>query len=179
MKKQFGFIVLAPEPNVGLIKTSMYSLHQYGEMITISIPSNTNVSLLKNISPTAKIVKGGNTITSLINAGFNDSNGWQIVMMAGTPVADGMTRKYNLFIENELDVLFSVVPDIDRQGKISRLNNTFSTCTLNGIAMHADVFKKVGNFKEQENLYHVREEWEKTAIMHGCIFKGIVGLRMS
>lgn len=179
MKNKFNFIVLAPEPSLGLIRTSVCCLSRYSDNIKISIPSKIDSKTIKSIEEIAPVVQGGETITSLINAGFNKADDWQIIIMAGVPITNGLIRKFNLFINSEKDVLFSVVPEIDRQGKISKLNNTFPTCSLNGLAINSKTFTEVGPFLEQGDLQHAKLYWAATAIDCGCTFKGIVGLRMN
>lgn len=176
---KFSFIILAPEPALGLIKTSVCSLQRYSENIRISLPLKTTEATIQTIEELAPVTIGGETITSLINAGFNHANDWQIIMMAGVPITHGLIRKLNLFIENEKDILFSVVPDIDRQGKMAKLNNTFPTCTLNGLAINAKTFAEIGPFLEQEDLQYAKLYWAATACEYGCQFKGLVGLRMA
>jgi len=144
------------------------------------VPETTDQSTFEELSKISTIIRGGVTVTSLINSGFQQSDGWQIIIMAGVPVHERIfKRKLDTFIKDEYDVIFPVVPDIDRQGRMMRLNNHFSNCTLNGIAIHSDTFRKVGNFIDDQNIQYVRLCWAAAALEAGCKFKGVVGLRVN
>ena len=178
MTKKFGFIVLAPQPNLALIKTSLNNALRYSDNVKVVIPIHTDVRIIRAVKELVPMVGvGGNTITSLINEGFKDANGWQITTMAGSPLAAGLVRKLDLFIQEDNDIVYSVVSDIDRNGNILSLNNTFYTCSLNGVCINAKTFKRIGNMREEGELQHVRMEWAAWALAAGCKFKGIVGLR--
>jgi len=174
---KFGFIVLAPEPNTGLVKTSEYHLCNYD--MKVVVPEHIDNNVYEKLSELAKVVRGGNTITSLINAGFEGAQGWQIIVMAGVPINAKIIRKLDVFIKNEKDVFFPIVPDFDRRGRMARLNSNFSNCTLNGIAIHSDTFREVGPFVDDPDIQYVRLCWACAALEIGCHFKGVVGMRMN
>ena len=113
--------------------------------------------------------RGRNTITSLINVGMDNSTSeWTLVVMAGAFLRNNLDRKYSYFVTSQKDILFPIV-----DGKTN-----FVDGTLNGIMVHRDTWKEIGQFSNQESLSWCKLSWAMAAIEHGCCFKAILGAQI-
>lgn len=167
----FGFVVLCIGDNASLAKATIRNLEvNYPTAPSIVIVGETmhkdNVKMLNGIRP---IYQGSKTITSLINAGMRHAPAdWNMLIIAGSHVQSGLDRKFSLFVERETDILF---PIADKK-------YIFTEGTINGICMHRNTFKMVGNMPENGSLDECKLEWSVTAIEKGCSFKAIAGAKI-
>lgn len=121
-------------------------------------------------------IKGYDTITSLINVGMKKTKAdWNAIVFAGSWVRSNIYRKFDLFVEKEKDILFPVV-----DGKIN-----FTEGSMNGIIIHKDTFKEVGDFSTApmqksgcSDLELIKLFWSLQAIEKGCTFKAIIGMKI-
>lgn len=173
----FGFIILSPEHNVGRLQGTLRSIrNHYGDVPTICVTGqDTTAAELKEMKEFCPTYKGGNTITSLLNTGMKKGHKeWNIFVIEGTWVRRCLNYKFSYWIEDEKDVLFPIVVDYDRDGKPVKIYKDFNECTLNGLCMNQQFFKKVGNFSENP-LDVSKQFWQFEADDQGGRFKAILG----
>jgi hypothetical protein len=117
-----------------------------------------------------KVYVGGNTITSLIDTGVENTKGdWSFIVSAGSPIRHNSLRRYMYFLGGDKDILYPVV---DR--KI-----WFDEATINGILMNKKAIQEVGKMGDNNyNLKLIKLLWTVNAIKHNYIFKAIVGARL-
>ena len=177
-----GFIILSSELNSGRLKSTRNSIwNHYGEKIpmTCVVPKNAPAGEVKVAKELCSVHKGGETITSLINAGFKHGHKeWNIIVIEGTWVRGNIDKKYSYFLQDEQDIFFPVVTDYDIQGKPSKIYNQFWECSLNGVMIHNKTFKQVGDFIDGESLELSRLGWTEQAISLGCRFKAVLGAKL-
>jgi hypothetical protein len=131
-----------------------------------------DVKEMKTLCP---VYKGGNTITSLINTGIKRGHKeWNFLVMEGVFLRRGLANRYSTFMEDELDVMFPIVVDYNRDMYPTHIHSTFEDCTLNGMLIHQKTFKKVGNLSDNP-LDVSRLMWAAEAREKGVKFKAILG----
>lgn len=176
-KYDFGFIVLCPERNLGGFNNTIRSiLYQYPNAKIIGVVGNNATEQeVAEMNIRCTTVVGIDTITSLINAGMKNSEAlWNVIVFAGSWVRGGLYRKFDAFVKNKKDILFSVVD--------GRYN--FVDGSMNGIIIHKDTFDEVGDFSNTmlkdgyNNLEMIKLWWSLEALDKGCIFKAIIGLKI-
>ncbi len=176
----FGFVILAPEPNVGRIKTTRNCIrYRYTDSFPCIcvVGSHTKPALFNEVGEVCPVYKGKRTITSMINTGMKKgSKGWNFLIMEGMSVIQGLDRQYSKFIEKETDVLFPLTIDKDMMGKPVNMHLSFVECSLNGICIHQNFYKEVGDM-HNNTLELERLLWALSAINKGCQFKGLVGIK--
>ncbi len=178
--ENLGFIIISPEPNLGRLKSTCTSIrNNYGiKSDIICIVCDQTKENLEDYNSYCPSFKGRNTITSLINLGFKKTKkAWNILIVEGSYVKANIDRKYCQFIKDEKNILFPVVCDYDIQGKPTKIYNNFWDCSLNGMLIHKETFKKVGNFSDTD-LAESRLFWCYEAQRIGCEFKAILGAKM-
>jgi len=175
-----GFIIISPEHNIGRVLTTVRSIKNYHEdrpfiCITDKSVSAPELKELKEICPT---YKGGDTIISLINAGFKKGHkGWNMLMMAGATTRKDTFNKYSLFMEDEKDIFFPIVVDYNRDSYPVKVYSSFDDCSLNGLMIHQKTFKKVGDLTDNP-MEISRLWWAMEAQDKGIKFKSILGAKM-
>lgn len=163
------FIVLCPELNTGGLKQTVSSikLNFPNCSCLCVVGENATPDDLKEISKICVVSKAGATITSLINVGVNESKKkWCFIIMSGVLVRPTILKKYNYFLKDEKDILYSVV------------NNktwTFDSATINGILLHKNAIKDIGNFIDEDSISNTKSHWGALALEKGYKLKGIVG----
>jgi hypothetical protein len=172
-KLNAGFIILCPDPNIGLLQGTVKSLknsHTNIPYVAI-VPGNTQTSVIKELKEISPVVKGKDTITSLLNTGLRNAPAdWGIYIMGGTWLRIKLVDKYSRFIENDTDVLYPIVP--------TERKHDFKHCTLNGLCINKKLFKKVGPFAEKGALEKCKEEWSLYACGNNAQFKAILGAQI-
>ena len=181
-KLSIGFIILSTELNSGRLKSTRNSIINHYSINTpvVCIVSKSaaagEIKAAKEICP---VHKGGETITSLINAGFKHGHkDWNIIVMEGTWVRGNIDKKYSYFLQDERDIFFPIVTDYDIQGKPNKIYNQFWESSLNGIMIHSKTFKETGDFIEGESLELSRLGWAEKAITKGHRFKAVLGAKL-
>jgi hypothetical protein len=177
-----GFVILSPEPNIGRLKSTIRSIDRnYGKNTPriCAVAKKTPPSIINEMKTVCPTIRGGDTITSLINTGIKKGHKiWNIMVIEGVCVRPGLHSKYANFCTDRKDVFFPIVPDYDRNDMPVRLNNNFVTATLNGLCIHQDTFKEVGNFSDEDSINLTKLKWALNAQDCGCRFKAILGARI-
>lgn len=178
---EFGFIIISPEHNIGGLKGTVRSIvNNYSPGVKIICVTEKGVKsdVFKEMNGICKTYKGGNTITSLINAGFEKGHAeWNIIVMEGCWVKGNLHSKYSTWINSYTDVLYSIVTSYNREGLPLKIYKDFDECTLNGLCINRKFFKEVGKFSENP-LGYSKFFWALDAIEKKGKFKGILGLKI-
>lgn len=168
----FSFVILCPERNMGGLRGTSRSITRcYPDRPQICITEidakPQEIKEMKVYCPNT--YKGKNTITSLLNTGLKKANtDWVIFVFSGTYVKARFYHKFAYFLKNEKDILFPIV-----DGKTN-----FYECSMNGIMMHRNVLKNIGEFGEDASLEACRLLWGAKAIEKGYQFKALMGARI-
>ena len=178
MELDLEFIILCPNRDVKDLRNTVSSLsfcYQDAESICMvdgSISAK-EIKQMKEICPT---YKGKDTITSLINAGMKKvKKPWAFMVYAGSRIKTNLPQKLNQFVQSEKDILFPIVQN----------RTAFSDGSSNGILIHKDTFKIVGNLPTAQSTNDMNDFevskllWECRAIEAGCQFKAIAGIRIN
>lgn len=122
------------------------------------------IEIFKEICP---IIKGKNTIASLINTGIKNGNDeWNLIIFAGNWIKSKVDYKYFKFINSDNDVLFPIV-----NGKYNFLDGS-----LNGLMINKKFFNKINKLSEKEDLDICKLNWAMSVIENKGVFKAILGL---
>ena len=179
LDKSYGFVILSPEHNVGRVKSSLNAIKEkYPKAPVICvIGADAKDKDVKEMEQLCPVLTGKNTITSLINAAMkNGHDQWSVFLMEGANVDYGVVKKLFLFVKSIKDIMFAAMADYDYQGRISQLHIDFLDCSLNGLTMHKDTFKEIGDFSD--NPWHMSKlMWALSAKDCECTFKGVVGAK--
>ena len=178
--KDYGFVILSPDVNYGKILTTIRSIrNNCGEIPVCCVTTKDAVAKdLKQIETVCPVIRGKNHYTSLINIGIKRGHKeWNVIVVEGSIVPNGMIRKYSNFLSGIKDILFPIVPTYDIDGYPIHLNNTFYDCTLNGIMIHQKTFKEVGDISDNP-MEIARVMWALDAIKKGCQFKAVLGIKI-
>lgn len=176
----FGFVILAGDRNLAMIKSTLRSIsHHYTDTPVVCVVAketkSTEMKELKKLCPT---YKGKTTFTSLINAGVHKTKEWSLVVVEGSIVRKGLVGKYARFLESPKDVMYPIVVDYDGQGRPVDLHTEFYNSSINGLLIHKNTLKEVGDFGD-EPLEMARVLWATRAIAKGVQFKAILGTRLT
>lgn len=178
---KIGFAVISSEPSAARLKATVNSIKNNlicSEIICV-VPKNTKKEDVKELEKICAIYKGKETFVSLLNAAFkNGCKEWTTTIIEGAYARKNLDKRYSFFAENEKDILFAVDWEKDVQGKPTKIYNNFWDCSLNGIMMHSNAFKEIGEFEESSNLEISRLLWAANAADKGYKFKGIMGAKM-
>lgn len=170
LRKSLSFVILNPDNNpTALRKTARTITEHYPECKTLCVLGNKNIEVNEN-KQYAEVVQGGNTITSLIDAGIKKSKtDWCFVVIAGTYLRSTSLRRYEYFLRSDKDILYPVV---DRKF-------AFDEASLNGILMPKKAIEDVGIFGDNNrSIQVVKMLWALQAIDLGYRFLAIVGARL-
>lgn len=178
----FGFVILSPEHNIGSVSGTVRSIknHYQDVPITCAVGEDTTPEEMKELKKVCpKVWRGKNTITSLINTGMKRGHKqWNIIVMEGVWVKRGITTRYASFLNDEQDILFPIVVDYNREGLPIKIYRDFESCTLNGIMIHHNTFKEVGEVPKLEDINRAKLLWSVQAQEKGCTFKAILGAKL-
>jgi hypothetical protein len=165
-----GFVAICPDPSVSALRVTVNSARKrYDSPCVAAVPENIDPQVLEGMQKICPVHKGLDTITSLINVGMDHGPAdWNMTVMAGTWVRANLDKKYSYFVESETDILYAIVNGFYE----------FVDCSLNGIMIHKDTWKKVGHFCPQSPLAVCKLFWAEEAIRLGHQFKGIIGTQM-
>jgi hypothetical protein len=179
-KLNFGFVILSTDHNIGHLQATISSIKsQYPGISYISaVPKDTHDDDVEKMSQICPVVKGGHTVTSLINSAIKEGNAeWNVCIMQGSFVPRGLVRKLFLPIKTENDIVFPLFVRYDKQGKPCEIRSEFYNCTLNGLTIHRNTFQKVGNLTDNP-LEISKLMWSLEANDLGCKFKAVLGPKM-
>jgi hypothetical protein len=176
----FGYIILSVDHNINGLKNTVRSIRNFdeeSEIISIvgkEVPSD----IIKESKEICKIYKAENTITSLINKGFEKSKSeWLIMTIEGSRIPKNLLKKYKMWILDYRDIILPLISDYHSNGTIKNIYNTFYNCSLNGICINRKFFKEVGNLSDNP-LEISRTFWALDAKEKGANFKSILGIRI-
>ena len=93
---------------------------------------------------------------------------WNFVVVAGTILRKDMHIRFGRFVEKDTDILFPVA-----EGKYN-----FIDATINGLFMHKDMFKQVGDWDTNTSLELCKTLWAGYAVEKGCKFKAITNMKI-
>lgn len=178
-KIDLGFVILSPEHNIGKVQTTFRSIrNRYGLVpIICVVDGKTTASELKELRGVCPTYKGKGTITSLLNLGLSKGHsGWNMFAMEGSIVRANLDQKFGYWADGEENVLYPIVTDYNRDGVPIKIYNEFEECTLNGLCIHSEFFKKVGDFSDNP-LDVSRRFWALEAAGFEVKFKGILGAK--
>lgn len=172
IEKDLGFIVLCPEMKFGGLKLTTSSIQSQFDNCSINciIPENTDSEELKRVKEIIPPIKGGNSISSMINVGIEKTKRpWNMIVLSGHNIRYNPVLKYTRFTKSEKDVLYPV---------IDKSYWKWSDSSIHGILVHANAFKEVGDFPDEENLPLCKLLWSAKAIQRGYVFKGLIGAKL-
>jgi hypothetical protein len=179
--KHYGFIILAPSHNHGLIQSTMYSIKRECK---VKIPclcvvgDDAQSSVIENIETMCPVAQGGKTITSLMNTGLtNPPADWNVIIFEGSQIEARSINKLFYFARNHKDILYPIVIDYDRDGRPVNIFYEFHKGTLNGLTIHKDTFNQVGRFSDNP-IAISKMFWQMDAIEMGCDFRAVLGAKM-
>jgi len=169
MKQDFSFLILCHDHDVGALKNTVNSIQLVfnDKPYFALVGENARPVDISDLTKYCPVVKGGKTITSLMDAGITSSKtGWNFILNAGSRIKKGIMNKYQYFATNPRDVLF---PVINRK-------YIFHEASINGIYINKLAIKEVGEFGDAgEDIKTVKLLWAMDAIAKGYQFKAIVG----
>lgn len=178
----FGFVILSPEHNIGSVSGTVRSIrNNYSNAsITCAVGQDTTPAEMKELKEILPSVwRGKDTITSLINTGMKRGHKeWNVLVMEGVWVRRSVDKHYFTFLKDEKDIIFPIVADYNREGMPTKVYKDFETCTLNGILIHQETFKEVGDIPSYEDINKAKFIWGLMAQEKGCRFKAILGAKI-
>lgn len=169
-RKSLGFVILNPESDPTGLRTTMRTIAEhYPECGALCVVGKKAVGTFE-CKQYADVVEGGNTITSLIDAGVkNAKTDWCFIITSGTYLRSKSLRKYENFCRSEKDILYPVV---DRK-------YAFDEATINGILMPKKAIQEVGCFgDDNHSIQLVKMLWVLQAMNKGYKFKALIGARL-
>lgn len=166
----FGFIILNPESNPSLLKSTVNSIKsKFNVPFICATEKSVKAESLKEMKAVCPTYKGQETYTSLMNVGMKHAPAeWNFFIMAGTYIQPKLNLKFSTFIENEKDILFPIV-----ENKCDFLEGT-----INGLLVHKNCFKEVGNMAEIGPYEICKLMWALDAVEKGYKFKAILGAKL-
>lgn len=179
--KNFGFIILSPEHNIGGLKGTLRSiLNNYSSFVNVVCVTGQDTKKVQfdEMNEICRTYKAGNTITSLINMGLEKGHEeWNIIIMEGCWVKRNLHLKYSNWIKSYKDVLYSIFINYNKEGDPVKIFKDFEECSLNGICINRKFFKEVGKFSDNP-LNISKLFWSMEASDKGAEFKGILGIKI-
>lgn len=169
LDKDLGFIILCSEMKFGGLRLTVSCIESYfsGAAITCVVPSNSDPEELKVVKSICPTVKGGTSISTMINAGFKKAKKpWNLIVVSGTNIKYNPVLKYTRFTKSVKDVIYPVV---------DKSYWKWEDASIHGMLIHKDAFKEVGDFPEEESLPMCKLLWAAYAMEKGYTFKGLVG----
>lgn len=166
----FGFIILNPLRDIWAQRSTARTILRTFNCDCLCVaPKDTNKEELTQMNEFCPTIKGGNTYTDLINRSLEKTKSpWNVIVIAGTTIRAGTTKKYHYFIESEKDILF---PIVDKKYE-------FGEGSINGLVMHKNCIKEVGKFNNENDLELSKLAWADKAISLGYKFKAIAGVKI-
>lgn len=97
IEEDLGFIILCPEMKFGGLKITSSSITSYFPKapVTCVVPGDTDPDELKTVKSICTTIKGGSSISAMINAGFKKAKKpWNLVVMSGNNIRYNPVLKY-------------------------------------------------------------------------------------
>lgn len=166
----FSVIILCPELNSGGLRYTSNTIRgNFGNINHVGvIGSNANDTDIEHLSKFCRVVKGGRTVTSLINRGMKEMDSeWFMIVMSGANVRYKLFKKYCYFSEHKA-ILYPVI----------NKKYIFDEASINGIFMEKSSYKDIGSFSDDfEDIKVAKLLWANNAIEKKYKLKGIVNAR--
>jgi hypothetical protein len=177
---EMGFVILAPEHNVARIKSTVKSIKaNCGQPCLCVVGDTTSKKEIQEIKEICPCIKGKSTITSLINTGLSKGHpNWNIIVMEGVWIKPTVEKKYYRFQKDIKNIVYPVMIEFDRLGKVQKTYSHFYDCSLNGVMIHKKLFDEVGEFTDTETLENARILWASAALEKQAKLNGIAGIRI-
>ena len=167
----YCFVVVCIDSSTGLFKNTIDSIQQQhpGVPAICVVSKGTDPETTKFMESRCEVSHGGSTVTSLINEGFRKAQReWAFVVFSGSLARLKMHEKISFYIQSKKDILFPVANNIAN----------FVDGTMNGMLVHRDTFRLVGDMPEDSDLGLSKAIWAHEAVNHGCRLKAIVGAKI-
>lgn len=177
---KLGYVIISPEPNIGGLKNTIRSIRNNYEDSNIICIVNKNIKKEQyaEYKDICEVHKGKDSIVSLINKGFEKTKEeWNLLLIEGSRITKNIEKKYSNWIKSCNDVLYPLIVDYDSKGYPIHIYNEFYNCTLNGICINRNFYKKVGDLSNNP-LEISRKFWSLEAIENKANFKSILGVRI-
>lgn len=172
IEKDVTFLILCPDLNTAGLKDTVKSIKTHFPEVPYYciVGSNAKLEDLQEINKICSVLKAENTITSLLNFGVKKSKTkWCFTVMSGCFVKNGIFRKYNLFLNHDKEILYSVV---DLKSWL------FMNATINGMLLSRDALLEIGSFPNDCSIPESKAWWQCSAVEKGYKLKGIVGTKL-
>lgn len=169
LEEDLGFIILCPEMKFGGLKLTVSGIvSHFGESSHLCvIPDNTDPEEAKVVKSICPAVKGGSSISSMINAGFKKAKKpWNLVVVSGNNIRYNPVLKYTRFTKSAKDVIYPVS---------DKSYWKWEDSSIHGMLIHREAFKEVGDFPDEESLPYCKLLWSVKALDKGYTFKGLIG----
>lgn len=164
-----GFIILNPEGNPMALRTTVRTISNHFQTSSCLCVVGKQEDISEN-SKHSKTIQGGNTVTSFIDAGLEESRtDWCMMISAGTFLRSTSLKKFEYFQREDKDILYPVVDRL----------YAFDEASINGLIIPRIAYKEVGKFGDNNHsIQLVKMLWGLQAINKGYKFKAIVGSRL-
>jgi len=172
IEKDIGFVILLTElRTAGIYATAKTIESNFGKTKHICVvPEYSKEEALKPIKNISNIVKGGETISSLINTGIKESKkDWNLIVMAGNIIRYKPVSRYKQWVQSKKDILYRAT---------NTMNWKWEDSSLHGLLMHKEALQEVGDFPEEKSLQFCKLLWGDSAIKKGYKLKGLVGIKL-
>jgi hypothetical protein len=173
MDKDLGFVILLTEFRFTGLRTTVTTIRTNfkNSECTCVIPQNSNKEDVKTARTICNVVEGGETISSMINAGIKKSRQpWNLIVMSGNIIKYNPVMKYRRFLESEKDVMYRVV---------DKTHWRWEDASIHGLLIHKNAIEEIGAFPEsEESLQLCKLMWGAKATEKGYKFKGLVGVKL-
>lgn len=168
------FVVLCPELKFGGIRTTVSTVRDAfpAAPCLCVVPKDADPEDAKTAGGIAPVVRGGQTVSSMINKGLGESRSrWNMVVVAGNAVRYGPVLKYARFVTAETDVLYQVRGQTEWR---------WDEASIHGLLISRAAFEDVGAFPEdEESIQGCKLLWAGKALERGYSLKGLVGTRLN
>lgn len=173
IEKDISFVILLTEFRFASLRATVSTVkNNFNNPDCICVvPQKSNTQDIEIANSICNIVEGGNTISSMINTGIqNSKKPWTLFIMSGTIIKYNPVLKYKKFIKSTKDVMYRVV---------DKNHWKWEDASIHGLLMHKTVIEEVGTFPEEgESLKKCKFLWGMKAIEKGYKFKGLVGVKL-
>ena len=168
--ESLGIIILNPESDPSSARITARTAKDYFPQANLKCVVGRNHAELSEIKRFCPVVIGGDTITSLIDAGLASiQQKWCLFVTSGTFLKIHSLRKHNYFCTSESDILFPVV---DRKW-------TFDEATINGLMLPTKILNDIGPMGDGiKDIKIAKLLWAMKAIEKKYNFKALVGGRL-
>lgn len=166
----FGCVVLCPDRSARALQLTVRTMGHFTDAPCIAVvPKGTTRKITDEIREVCPLARGDNTYTSLINVGLQKSTkDWNFIFFAGVVIKSNFWRRYVYFMEDDKDIMFSVMAK----------HTNFVDGSLNGLFIHKNTIKRIGKMPEVSEIEQAKVTWAYSALQKGCRFKGILGMRL-